>query len=123
MPSIDVLEFSIAAESAEKHGGIAAHFGMFAQEIIDVIKNTGRVGAHCHSGKSALKHGREQRRAEAFAGDVRDEKGRAVVAHGKNIEIITSHRQTGKINTADGEMRKIPEAAREQGLLNVARNA
>src|SRR6266581_3771643 len=89
VPGIDVLEITIAAENTEKHGGVPAHFGVFAQKIVDVIENAGGVGAHGHPGKSALQHRGEQRRAETFAGDVRDQECRAVIAHGKHIEVVS----------------------------------
>jgi len=45
MSGIDVLEFPITAENTKKHGGVFAYFRMLAQEIIDVIKNSHRIGA------------------------------------------------------------------------------
>jgi hypothetical protein len=120
MSGIDVFDIAIATENAEKHGGVTAHFGVFAEKVVDVIEHTRRVRAHGHAGKSALQHGREQRRAEAFAGDVRDKEGCAVITHRKHIEVVPADGKAGNINAADGEMREIPEAAREQGLLDVA---
>ena len=48
--------------------------------------------------RAALEHGSEKRRAETFAGNVRDQKGCAVIAHREHIEIIASDRQdTGEL--------------------------
>src|SRR5260370_26170716 len=97
MSGIDVLEIPIAAENTKKHRGIFAHFGMLAQKIIDVIKNSRGIGAHGHAGKRALEHRRQQSRAESLAGNVRDQEGSAVITHPKHIEIIAT----------DGEARKL----------------
>jgi hypothetical protein len=123
MAGIDVFEITIAAENAEKHRGVTAHFGMFAKKIVDVVEHTRGVGAHRHAGKSALQHGREQRRAQAFAGDVRDQEGCSVIAHRKHIEVVPADGEARNINAADGEMREILEASREKGLLDVAGDA
>ena len=47
----------------------------------------------------------------------------AIVAHGKNVEVIAADRETREIDAADGEMRKVAEAARQQRLLNIASDA
>src|SRR5260370_841094 len=80
------------------------------------------VGAHGHAGKRALEHRREQGCAESLAGNVRDQEGRAVIAHRKYIEVVAADGEARKINAAHGKMRVIAKAAREKGLLNVACN-
>ncbi len=120
MPGVDVFEFTLAAKNPEKHGGVFSHLGVLTQEVVEVIEHTRRVGAHSHPGKRALQHGREQGRAQAFAGNVGDEEGGAVLLHRKNIEVVPSNRKARKIQAADGEIREIPESARQKGLLDVA---
>src|SRR6266404_5188841 len=120
MSGIDVLEFPITAENTKKHGGVFAYFRMLAQEIIDVIKNSRRIGAHGHAGKRALEHRREQGCAESLAGNVRDQEGSAVIAHRKYVEVVATDGETRKINTAHGKMRVIAKTTREKSLLNVA---
>ena len=123
MSGIDVLEISITAENTKKHGGVFAHFGVLAQKVVDVIENSHRIGAHGHTGKCALQHGREQSRAKTFAGDVRDQKCSSIIAHRKHIKVVSSDGEAGEINPADREMGVIAEAAWQKGLLNLAGDA
>src|SRR5439155_863538 len=67
-----------------------------------------------------MKHGGENRGAESLAGNIRDEKRGAPVAERKNIEVISTDRQAGKIESRDGEVRVFAEIARQKRLLNVA---
>ena len=71
-----------------------------------------------HSSQRALEHGRKQRGADSLPGDVGNDKGGAVIAHGKHIKIIAAHRVTGSIDGGNGQVRKIAEAARQERLLN-----
>ena len=64
-----------------------------------------------------------KRRAKAFAGNIRDQEGRAIILHRKNVEVVAADREAGNIHAADREMREIAEPAREKRLLNVARDA
>ena len=69
---------------------------MFAQETIDVVEDRAGVCAHGHAGKSALEHRREKRGAQAFAGNIGDQKGRAIVADRENIEVVAANLVTGE---------------------------
>src|SRR4029077_7468187 len=57
---------------------------------------------------------------QAFPRNIGDEKGGAVVAERKNIEVIAADGKAGEIASCDGEMRIIAEVARQECLLNVA---
>jgi len=80
MTGIDEYELTIAVEDAEKHCGIAANVGVFAEKAIDVVEDLYRVCVKGHAGKSALEHCGKQCGAEAFAGNISDQDSRAVVA-------------------------------------------
>src|ERR1039457_7100426 len=123
MTSIDVVDMTITSKNTKKHCGVLSHFGVFTQKIIDVIEYTLRMRAHCHSGKGALQHSREQRRAQPFAGNVRDQEGRAVFAHRENVEVIAADRKARNIRSAYREMWKISEAAGQKRLLDITRDA
>ena len=113
---------AVVVEDAEEHGGVAADFGVAAEEAVDVIDDTGGVGAESHGGKRALQHGGEQGGAKSFARDVGDEEGGAAFADGKDVEVVAPDGQAGQIVAIDGEMGKFAEVAREERLLNVARD-
>src|SRR5690349_20749454 len=119
MTCIDELESAIAVQDTEEHGGVAADLGMFAQEAIDVIEDQHRIRAGGHAGKRPLKHRREQRRAESFPGNIGDEKGGAVVTHGKHVEVVSTYGVTRRMNAGHCEVRVIAKSVRKQGLLNV----
>ncbi len=79
-----------------------------------------RIGAQGHAREHALQHGGDQRGAQAFAGDVGDQKRGAMVAERENVKVVAAHREAREIATGDGEMRIIADVAREQRLLNVS---
>ena len=88
------------------------------------MKDARRIGADRHAGKRALQHGGEQRGAKSLAGNVGDQKRGALR---RSWETRRSSRRPparhGVVDAANGQMRKIAEAARQQRLLNVARDA
>src|SRR5713226_6584029 len=120
MAGVDEFQVALLIENAEKHRGVALHFRMITEEAIYMIEHAGGIGAERHTRKRALKHGGEQRGAKAFAGDVRDEKRGSPLAERKDVEVISTNRQAGKIKSGDGEMRVFSEIAREKRLLDVA---
>src|SRR5271170_6728661 len=63
---VDELQFAVPIEDAKKHGGIAADTRVFAEELIDMVKDSGRVGADGHPEECALEHGGEKRGAKSF---------------------------------------------------------
>ena len=98
MAGVEIVEIALAVQHPEKHGGIFADIGVLAKEIIDVVEDARRVGAQGHAGKGALEHGGEQRGADALACNVGDDKGGAVIAHGKHVEVIAADGVTGSIH-------------------------
>src|SRR5882724_3537464 len=120
MTGVDEFEMAFLIENAEEHRCVAADFRVSAEEAIHVIEEASGIGAECHSGKRALKHGGEKRGAQPFSGNVGDEKCGAALAKRKNIKIISPDGQAGKIEASDGEVRVFAEVTREQGLLDVA---
>ncbi len=90
MTGVDEFEVAFLVENAEEHGGVAADFGMAAEEFVDVIDDTSGIGAEGHGGKRALEHGGEESGAETFAGDVGEEEGGAFVAQGEDVEIVAA---------------------------------
>src|SRR6266436_5989598 len=120
MAGVDEFEVAIIIKNAEEHGGVAAYFGVAAEKAIDVIEHPRGVGTEGHGGKRALQHGGEQGSAEAFAGDIGNEKGCAAFANRKDIEVVPTDGQTGQIVAIDGEMREFAEIPREKPLLNSA---
>ena len=78
-------------QNAEKHRGIAAHFGVVAQETVDVIQDSRGVCADRHAGKRALEHGGHHRRAKPFTGYIGDAETRCDPHHREDVEIIAAH--------------------------------
>jgi hypothetical protein len=74
MGCLDVAKRAVAVNHTEEYGCVVAHFGVFAEELIDLIENLDRITAQGHSRKRSLQHGSEQRCAQAVAGDVRKSK-------------------------------------------------
>ncbi len=95
---------------------------MIAQKAVDVIEDSGRIRAQGHPGERALEHGGKQRGAESFAGNVGDQKSSAIVAQRKDVEVVSPYGQARIIDAIDREMRVLAEVAREQRLLNAARD-
>src|SRR4029077_1234655 len=93
---------------------------MIAEKAVDMIEHAGGSDAEGHSGERPLQHGGENRGAESFAGNVRDEKRGAAIAERKDVEVVSSHREARKIESGNGEVRVFAEVAREKRLLNVA---
>src|ERR1700733_10537466 len=119
MAGIEEHELTVTAQDAKEHGGIAAHFRVLAQKPIHVIEHHHRVRSAGHAGKRALEHGRDQRRAEPFAGHVRNKEGRPVLTHWKYIEVITAHGMTRRVRSRHRKVRVIAKSSRKQSLLNV----
>lgn len=95
---------------------------MAAEKTVDVVENFDRVGAHGQARHGALQHGGEQGRAQAFAADVGDENGGAVVADGKDVKVIAADLGAGTVHAGDVQMRKVVQAVRNQRLLHGARD-
>src|SRR5712691_680367 len=122
MAGVNELQVAVLIENPEKQRGVAADLGVLAQETIDVIENARRIGAESHAGKRALEHGRKQRGAEPFSGNVGDEKSSPVIVEREDVEVVATDRGTREIDAGDGEVGVIGEIAREERLLNVARD-
>ena len=109
-------------EHSEKHRGILADVGVLAKKIVDMVENARGIGAKGHARKSALKHGGKQRGANSLPRNVRNYKGGAVIAHREHIKVIPSHGQAREIASGNIQMRKFAEIARQQRLLDIARD-
>ena len=123
MAGIEIVEVALTIDAPEKHGGVAADIGVRAQEIVDVLEDAHRIGAQGHAGERALQHGGEQRRADSLSRNVGDHEGSAVFGDREHIEVIAADGVAGSVHAGDGQVRKIAEAARQQGLLNFAGDA
>ncbi len=58
-----------------------------------------------------------------FPGYVGDHKSRALIVNWKYVEVVAANFQAGFVHSADVEVREIPEAARQQRLLDLPGNA
>jgi hypothetical protein len=123
MTGIDEFQTAVSIEDTKEHRGVSADLDAFAEKAIEVIEDTRGVGADAHARESALQHGGKERGAEAFPGDIRNEKGCAVITHREDVEVIAAHGQAGRIGAGDGKMRVIAKAARVKGPLDVASDA
>ena len=94
MPGIDELNPTFAINDAEEHCGIATNLRVFAQKSVDVVKDACRISSHVHPGKGTLQHRCQKRGTQTLAGNISDEKGRAVVAQREHVKVVASHRQT-----------------------------
>ena len=122
MTRIDEFEMAVIIEQTKEHRSIAAHLGMLAKKAVHVIENARWIGAERHAGKRALQHGGQNGGTESFAGNVGNDKRRAPIAYAKNVEIVASDREARKIHTGHAEVRRIRKIARQQRLLDVARD-
>src|SRR5580704_2925494 len=114
MAGVEVIEIAFAVEYSKKHGGIPPNLGMLAKEIVDVVEDACGIGAQRHTRQCALQHSGEQRSADSFTSDVGDDEGGAVIAHREHIIVITADGMTGSVYAGNRQVRKIPEAARQQ---------
>src|SRR4051794_6861159 len=120
MTGVEVLEIPVNVENAKKYSRVTPDFGVFAQKTIDVLKQARRVHTDGEIRKGALKHGREQCSAEAFARNIRYQKCGALFIHLEHIEVISANRLARRIDSTDRQVRKIAKTAGQKSLLNIA---
>ena len=91
MAGLDVFEHAVAAEDADEHGGVAAHFGVAAEEAVDVVEDLHRIGAHGHAGKApcSMVVSSAAPRPLPLTSAMRN-RG-AVFAHRNHIEVVAAH--------------------------------
>src|SRR5947209_9896443 len=122
MTRIDVAHSSIALESAMKYRGVLLRFGALAEEAIDQRHRLfDRIGAMRRGRERALQVTGYQRRANAFAGNVGDRHGPAIVGHAQDIEIITTYFERRYAASASLKPALRRQAARIQALLDLPR--
>ena len=122
MACLDVFEHAVAADDADEHGGVAADFVVAAEKFVDVVEDRDGIGAHREARQRALQHGGEQSRTQAFAADVGDEEGGAVLVDREHVEVVASDFSAGMMHAGDGEMGEVVEAVRNKRLLDGARD-
>src|SRR2546430_17041336 len=122
MARVDELQVPIEIEDPEKHCGIAANLRVVTQKPVHVIEYARRVSPQRHSRQGSLQHGRHNRRAQAFAGNICKQERCPAFADWKHIKIVASDCQAREVATGDAEMRDLAEISRQKRLLDVSRS-
>src|ERR1700730_9635557 len=99
MTGVEIVEITILVQDSEKHRGVSADVGVLAEEVIDAMEDAHGIGPDGHPRQCALKHGSEQRGANSLAGNVGNDEGGAVIAHGEHIKVIAANGVTGSIES------------------------
>ena len=123
MPRINELQLPGFIKDAEKHRRVTPDLRVVAQKPVHVVECPRRIRPQRHAGECPLQHGRQQRCSQPFSAHVRQKKSCPLFIQGKHVEVISPDRQAGKIHAKDGQVRIILEIFRQQGLLNVSRDA
>src|SRR6266849_8558735 len=123
MAGIGEFEAAFPVEDGKEQRGVAAEARVVAEKVINVVEHRGGILAEGHSGERALKHGGEKRRAQAFAGNVGNEKSGAIAVEPQDVKVVAPDGQARLIHARHLQVRKVLEFARQQRLLDFAGDA
>ena len=123
MARANKLQRAVAIDDAKEHGCVAAYFRVSAKKLVDVVEDFDGIAAEGHAGERALQHSSEQCCAKSLAADVGDQKCCPVFVDGKYIVVISSHLVAGVLNSGNGQIGIVVQSARQECLLDFARDA